>query len=139
MNAKEKLIKGGFITDTPEFKKYEPYLDNIFKAVTDYGYVSKIVASQQNDSNIGRKDTEEHCVFKVADKDKKSFKEMMEDLNIFLKEETLTKDGKAQEFYSFKSRNLPELKSIVRGVVKVKENEQAQINMAKLQARGFSR
>ena len=47
----------------------------------------------------------------------------MKDLNIYLTKEMLKKDGEEKEFYMFKSRNLPELRSIVRGSVKIKEQE----------------
>lgn len=130
MNTKEKLLKGGFIKDSPEFSKYEPHLDKIFNAITDYGYVDKVVDSQKGNTNLGHKDTEEYCVFRVKEEEKANFKHIMEDLNIGLGEENLTKDGEKKQFYSFKSRNLPELKSIIRGVVKTKENEKNQINMA---------
>ena len=123
MNAKDKLIKGGFITEGIEYSKYSKHLDKIFDAVIDYGYVNRIVPEQMNNPNIGRKDTEEFVAFRVKKESKKEFEDAMKDLNIYLSEERLKQDGTEKEFYMFKSKDVPELRKIIRGSVKIKENE----------------
>lgn len=124
MNTKEKLLKNNFIQDSPRFWIYGPYLDTIFNSVIDYGYVNRVVPSQKDDPNIGRKDTEEFFVFRVNDDKKADIEKIMQNLNIFLSKENLTKHGSAYEWFVFKSENLPELKAVIRGCVKTKKQEE---------------
>lgn len=125
MNAKDKLIEGDFITEGVEYSKYSKHLDKIFDAVIDYGYVNRIVPEQMNNPNNGRKDTEEFVAFRVKKESKKEFEDAMKDLNIYLSEERLKQDGTEKEFYMFKSKNVPELRQIIRGSVKIKKQEAA--------------
>ncbi len=123
MKAEDKLIKGGFIDNSLAYVKYLRHLDKIFDAIIDYGYVDRIIPEHIDNPYVGRKDTEEYCAFRVRTQDKEEFENIMKDLNIYLTKEMLKKDGEEKEFYMFKSRNLPELRSIVRGSVKIKEQE----------------
>ena len=133
MNVKEKLIQNGFIKDSHEFSKYNKYLDAIFGAIVEYGYIDKPVPEQKDNPNIGRIDTEEFCVFKVKDEEKAKFEKIMQDLNIFLSKENVKEGNSRHEWFCFKSKNFPELKAIVRGCVKLKnqEVEKAMNTMAK--------
>ena len=123
MNAKEKLINGGYIENSLNFQKYTRYLDKIFDAIVDYGYVDKVIPEEKNNPNLGHKDTEEFCVFRVKDESKAEIEKIMQDLNIYLTKERYKKKGEMHEWFVFKSKNIPELKAIVRGCCKIKTKE----------------
>lgn len=134
MNAEKKLIQNGFIEPSYRFDKYHKYLDTIFDIVVDYGYINRVIPAQKDNPNIGHKDTEEFCVFRIKDDQKANFEKIMQDLNIFLFKENLKKDGTMHEWFMFKSKNLPELRAIIRGCVKIKTQE-SKIAMEKMAER----
>ena len=125
MTAKDKLIKEGYIKEAFEYSKYNKYFDKIFDAVEDYGYFDKIIPEQKDNPNIGHKDTEEYMAFCVKKEKKEEFEDIMKDLNIYLPKENKSKNGIEKEFYTFKTRNNPELTTIVKGCVKIKEKEKS--------------
>ena len=128
MGAKEKLRKQNFIDDSFSYAKYSKHMDAIFDSVIDYGYVDRVVDGQSGNPNIGRKDTEEYCAFRVKENKKEDFEKIMQDLNIYLSKEKLKSAGQERDFYMFKSNNIPELKNIIRGSVKIKQQEAAIIS-----------
>ncbi len=128
MGAKEKLRKQNFIDDSFSYAKYSKHMDAIFDSVIDYGYVDRVVDGQAGNPNIGRKDTEEYCAFRVKENKKEDFEKIMQDLNIYLSKEKLNSAGQERDFYMFKSNNIPELKNIIRGSVKIKQQEAAIIS-----------
>lgn len=123
MNAEKKLIQNGFIEPSYRFDKYRKYLDTIFDIVVDGGYINKVISVEKNNPNLGHKDTKEFCVFRIKGDQKANFEKIMQDLNIFLFKENLEKDGTMHEWFVFKSENLPELRAIIRGCVKIKMQE----------------
>ena len=132
MTIEKILTDGGYFQDDVHSNKYKKHLDSIYACVVDYGYIYKEIPSK-DDQNFGRIATEEHFAIRVLESKRPQFEECMEDLNIALKTEMLRKDGKENLYYTFKSKNLPELKNITRGVVKTK---QQQTNNAMFQSKG---
>lgn len=129
--SKKILTDGGYFNDDNEnCRKYKKHLDSIYACVVDYGYTYKEIPTK-DDQNDGRRVTEEHFAIEVLESKRPQFEKCMEELNIALKTEMLTKDGKKSLFYTFKSQNLPELKNIIRGIVKTKQQQAAAIAKSK--------
>ena len=122
MTIEKILTDGGYFQDDLHSHKYKEHLDTIYACVIDYGYIDKEIPSK-DDQNVGRRPTEEHFAIEVLESKRPQFEECMADLNIALKTEILRKDGKESLYYTFKSKNLPELKNITRGIVKTKQQQ----------------
>ena len=122
MSIEQALIDGGYFNVNIHSEKYRAHLDTIYADVVDYGYLNRTVPIR-DEQNCGKLPTEEHFVIRVLSNKRAQFEECMADLNIALKTEMLKIGGKESLCYTFKSKNLPELKNIVRGMVKIKEQQ----------------
>ncbi|MBP5399795.1 MAG: hypothetical protein J6Y53_05210 [Alphaproteobacteria bacterium] len=123
MSIEKALIDGGYFEENIHSNKYKPHLDTLYSAVIDYGYLDRAIPVK-NEQNYDRAaPTEEHFVIRVLSNKREQFEECMADLNIALRTEMLKIDGKEALCYTFKSKNLPELKNIIRGMVKIKEQQ----------------
>ena len=122
MTIEKILTTGGYFHDDPDYIKYKKHLDSIYACVVDYGYTYKEIPTK-GDQNDGRRVTEEHFAIEVLESKRPQFEECMAELNIALKKEMLKKDGKECLFYTFRTKNFPELKEIIRGMVKTKQQQ----------------